>query len=248
MKEEAKSNVSRRDFLKDVGGSVVGAAVISAGLVNPSQVEGAQAQGAARALIPTTHGITQGHLEGCRKHMVKFLEDLKSAGALHVNLRLNESQTEQKLPVFIDWVGTSETHAILSRQGFPQQDSKSRSHRFGDSLRSVVYETAVGDPPKIIDRDWCEPGVMKEKTAQSQMLAQRAGAMYQMFVAIKAKQDGQTRCVGLLTAGFPKKLDAKTKKQVEDKMKEWAGWTSARKDLVPFIEATFNLGGPTVKL
>ncbi|HEY2991029.1 MAG TPA: twin-arginine translocation signal domain-containing protein [Candidatus Binatia bacterium] len=246
MEEQARS--TRRDFLKDLGTSAAGTAIISAGLLNPHQVEGAQSAGAARALVPTSRSITQEHLDNVRKHMAKFLEELKSAGVVQVNLRLNESQTEQKLPVFIDWVGTADTHSVLARQGFPQHNAKSRSHRFGDSIRSVVYETAVGDPPKIIDRDWCEPGVLKEKTAQSQLLAQRAGAMYQMFIGIVAEQDGRRRCVGLLTAGFPKKLDPSKKKQVEDKMKEWAGWTSTRKDLVNYLAGALTLGGPTVKL
>jgi len=240
MGEEAKSKVTRRDFLKDVGVGAIGTAVISAGLLNPNQVEEAQAA-AGRLVIPK--GITPSHLGEIRKHMVKFLEDsdLKAAGVVQVNLRLNESGTEAKVPFFIDWVGTPATGSTLSKQGLPRAQS---GDRFGDPIRSAVYDEAVDSPPKVTDRDWCEPGKLKEKAAQSQLLALRAGAMYQMFIGIKAEQDGQRRCAGLLTAGFPKKLDANKKKQVEDKMKDWAGWTSTQKFLVEYIAKTFTIGGP----
>ena len=172
--------------------------------------------------------------------MEMFRDDLK-LGVMQVNLRLNESETEKNVPFFIDWVGTPETRSTLSKQGLSPAQS---GHRFGDPIRSAVYDEAVGPTPKIIERDWCEPGKLKEKVAQSQLLAQRAGAMYQMFIGIKAEQDGHRRCVGLLTAGFPKKLEGATKTAVEGKMKDWAGWTSAQKPLVDYIAKTFTHGGP----
>jgi hypothetical protein len=242
MKEEARSKVTRRDFIKDIGSGAIGTALISAGVLTPQAVEAAQTAGAARAIIPKDLRPDP-YLNEIRKRMEAFRDDLKSFGVVHVNFRLNESETEKKVPFFVDWVGTAEAHSALSSQGLTLAQS---GHRAGDPIRSAVYEEAVGPAPKIIDRDWCAPGKLKEKAAQSQLLGQRAGAMYQMFIGIKASQDGKNRCVGLLTAGFPQKLD-KTRKQVEDKLKEWAGWTKTQKDLVSYIAANFSLGGPIVK-
>ena len=240
MDEEAKSKVTRRDFLKEVGGGAIGAAIISAGVLNPNAVESAQPP-VPRASIPS--GINDTHKGQIRTLLEQILNDsdLRAANVVHVNLRLNVSDREQKLPLFIDWVGTATARSILAGQGLPPAP---RGHRFGDSIRSAVYDAAVASPPQIIDRDWCEPGLLAEKTAQSRLLGQRAGAMYQMFIGIKAEQDGQRRCVGLLTAGFPKKLEGATKTAVEGKMKDWAGWTSAQKPLVDYIAKTFTHGGP----
>jgi hypothetical protein len=242
MKEEARSSVSRRDFLKDFGGGVIGTAVISAGLLSPNQIEGAQSA-AGRAAIPKDLKPTP-HLDEIRKRMEMFRDDLKSFGVVQVNLRLNQSATDMNIPFFIDWVGTPETRSTLSGQGLTLAQS---GHRFGDPIRSAVYDEAVGPTPKIIERDWCTPGKLKEKAAQSQLLAQRAGAMYQIFIGIKAAQDGQSRCVGLLTAGFPQKIDASKKKQLEDKLKEWAGWTRTQKELVNYLVDNCSLGGPIAK-
>jgi hypothetical protein len=242
MKEEATSKVTRRDFLKDVGAGAIGTAMISAGVLNPHAVEGAQPP-VPRGVIP--NGINDTHKGQIRTLLEQILNDsdLIAAKVVHVNLRLNVSDSEQKLPVFIDWVGTPTARSILERQGLPPAQ---RGHRFGDSLRSTVYDAAVASPPQIIERDWCAPGLLAEKTAQSRLLGQRAGAMYQMFIGIKAEQDSQRRCVGLLTAGFQKKLEGTAKTAVEGKMKDWAGWTSTRKPLVDLIANTFTHGGPKI--
>jgi len=241
MGEEAKSKVTRRDFLKDVGAGAIGTAIISAGVLNPNHAEDAQA--APGLLLIPKDMKPQPHLGEIRKHMELFLKELKPFGVIHVNLRLNQSAIDDRVPFFVDWVGTDDARSTLSNRGLPRAQS---GDRFGDPIRSAVYEEAVGPTPKIIDRDWCEPGKLKEKTAHSQLLGPRAGAMYQMFIGIKAVEQGggSRRCIGLLTAGFP---NAKNKKQVQPIMEQWAGWTSTQKPLVDYIAKTFTLGGPIVK-
>ena len=71
MEEEAKSKVTRRDFLKDVGAGAIGTAIISAGLLNPNPVEGAQPPG-PRVSIP--HGIGDTHKGDIRGHLEELLK------------------------------------------------------------------------------------------------------------------------------------------------------------------------------
>ena len=246
MYDEAKSKVTRRDFLKEVGSGAIGAAIVSAGVLNPDAVESAPAP---RPSIP--HGIGDSHKADIRGHLKQLLIDpvLKAANVVHVNLRLNESAIDKPVPFFIDWVGTPKAEEILGEQGFVLA---TKGHRFKDAIRSVVYDEVVGETPKIAERNWCELDKLKEKKKDSQLLGPRAGAMYQMSIGIVAKpakpEDGPQRCVGLITAGFPARLVGATRDQVIATMKAWAGWqVAARKlDVVNYIGEKFTLGGPLV--
>ena len=50
-------------------------------------------------------GIEPRHLAEIREIMEKCLGVLNKFKVMQVNLRLNKSGTEDKLPYFIDWVG-----------------------------------------------------------------------------------------------------------------------------------------------
>ena len=59
--------------------------------------------------VPETFQIGSGvglFSDGIRYYMQQLLDELNSESALQVNLRLNESETFELSPVFIDWVGT----------------------------------------------------------------------------------------------------------------------------------------------
>lgn len=186
---------------------------------------------------------------GMRNITQRVLEEFRPLGAKQVNLRLNASDTESKLPVFIDWVAVKEvTDTLTEKSGIKDYGE----YRFGDPIPSKVYDLAVDKVGKgIVRRDWECNRLLREKRVQSRLLVQKAGLMYQQFIGIIAEQEGRRRCVGILTVSFrrkPRKLN-----DVDAKMREWASWPRNRRSkehpkskLVEYIEQTVVLGGPTV--
>jgi hypothetical protein len=172
------------------------------------------------------------------------LEDFRRLGAKQLNLRLNESNSEEKRPVFIDWVAVKQiSDRLAKRSGVGDWGE----FRLGDTIPSRVYEEALnGAGRRIIERNWKSGELFKEKRVESRLMVQKAGLMYQRFIAIIGGDGEQRRVVGLLSVGFeskPKKLDA-----IDAKMKEWASWPGFPKSpLVKFAEETFVVGGPFLK-
>ena len=145
--------------------------------------------------------------DGIREIMQRVLKEFRSLGAKQVNLRLNESNETEKRPVFIDWVAVPEIFERLARQSDTPQTREQVSnvglYRFGEGLRSRVYEDAVNKALAFqgtIDRDWHQD--LAEKKVESKLLVQKAGLMYQKFIGIIAEEAGSRRCVGLLTVSF----------------------------------------------
>jgi len=186
---------------------------------------------------------------GMRNITRSVLAELRPLGAKQVNLRLNTSGTESKLPVFIDWVAVKDvTDTLTQKSGIKDYGV----YRFGDPLPSKVYDETVDKVGKgIVRRDWKCDQLLREKRVQSRLLVQKAGLMYQQFIGIVAEQRGRRRCVGILTVSFrrkPRKLS-----DVDAKMKEWASWPKnprsggyPKSKLVEYIEQRVVLGGPTV--
>ena len=124
----------------------------------------------------------------------EIFNDLRKVGADvgRVNSRLNWSNTEEAIPV---WAGTYEDDEIENEQGF-----KANNVRFGRSNRSKAYEEAVTDKAgQIQEKDWTEGFSEKERDGYgpAQALGPRAGCMYQLYIAIRIKEDSlvySTRC------------------------------------------------------
>jgi hypothetical protein len=195
-------------------------------------------------IAPSQWGATW---KGVRDITQRVLAVFRPLGAEQVNLRLNESDTESKLPVFIDWVAVKEVIDTLTEKSGIRDYGE---YRFGDPLPSKVYDEAVNKAGKrIVRRDWKCNRLLREKRVQSRLLVQKAGLMYQQFIGIIAEQDDCLRCVGILTVSFkrkPRKLNA-----VDTKMREWASWPKNRRSkertkskLVEYIEQKIVLGGP----
>ena len=181
---------------------------------------------------------------GIRNITKIILKEFQTLGAKQVNWRLNES-VRHKRPVFIDWLAVKEINDKLAAKSGVRDYGV---YRFLDPVPSKVYNEALDKAGKeIIVRDWKCELLLKEKRVESRLLVQKAGLMHQRFIGIIAKQAGMRRCVGTLTVSFESRPEEKSKKQVDEKMKEWASWDPwAKSKLVEFIERQFVLGGPNV--
>lgn len=189
--------------------------------------------------------------QNLRKHTKGILEGFKPLGAKQVNLRLNESEKESKLPVFIDWFAVPHVSAKIANRSAQADIGK---YRLGETTPSIVYNEGVAQAgKKIIERDWTCKQLLKEKRVESKLAVQKAGLMYQKFIGIIAGEKPSWRCVGLLTVSFVKKPKKAVLNKVENKMKKLASWPESPKsdpvksEFVNYLEEAFILGGPFVK-
>lgn len=247
MAKGSQKEVSRRDFMKDLGGGAIGAAIISTQILDPRLVEAATAKFSIKSGIKVQQ--LGGRWKEIRKVTETILKEFEDLGAKQVNWRLNESNTVEKKPVFIDWLAAKEiTNRLAAKSGVKDYGE----YRLGDSVPSRVYSDGLdGVGKNIVERDWDCTQLLNEKRVESRLLVQKAGLMHQKFIGIIAEQEGKRRCAGLLTISFeirPAKSD-----DVNARMKQWASWpkdlTSRERPksmLVEFIERSLVLGGPVV--
>jgi hypothetical protein len=189
--------------------------------------------------------------QSLRKHTQGILGEFRPLGAKQVNLRLNESEKESKLPVFIDWIALPSVSAKIANRSAEADIGK---YRLGETTPSIVYNEGVAQAgKKIIERDWTCKQLLKEKRVESKLAVQKAGLMYQKFIGIIAGEKPSWRCVGLLTVSFEKKPKKVDLNEVENKMKKLASWPESPKsdpvksEFVNYLEEVFILGGPFVK-
>jgi hypothetical protein len=248
MEKGKGTEISRRDFIKDLGSGTIGAAIISTQLAGPSRVGAASSplvesplvEIKARPPLKDLWDKWNGIRQTTQTILDAFAKNAGNVGAKQVNWRLNESGTTDKVPVFIDWLAMPDVMQNFAKVSGINPLDWGR-YRLGDGIISEVYKGAVGNPPQLIYRD---QKLKKEKTAASLELVMKAGLNYQKFIGIIATQNGKKRCVGALTvsfAGTPNDLG-----KVDQKMKEWAGWTDGPSPLVNYITQNFVLGGPDI--
>ena len=185
-----------------------------------------------------------------RKVTEQMLSEFSSLEAGQVNLRLNRSNTNKLLPVFIDWLGIDNVSGeLVKKSGVQGKKTDWGYYRLGDGVFSKVYDEAVTNVLKqIVEREWSEKALTEEKKVESQRLVQKAGLNYQKFIGIIAGEKGKPRCVGTLTVSFQKKPSSEKLAQIDEKMKKWASWpANPKSNLVETIENNFVLGGPFVK-
>ena len=75
-----------------------------------------------------------------RKHTQDILDDFRPIGAKQVNLRLNESEQEAYLPVFIDWIALPSVSVKLAQRS-PESDIG--KYRLGEATPSRVYNDGL---------------------------------------------------------------------------------------------------------
>lgn len=168
--------------------------------------------------------------------LAKILNALKNEGAKRVTSRLNCSHTEEPMPC---WVATVEDDDINDLRKF-----NAGLVRFGRINRSKVYAETITDRNwGVHERDWCEQ--LREKIESgygpTQAYGAEAGCMYQLFIALRAKdKDGVTRAFGTLTAAFLKRPSNKA--AVDGIMKQWA----ESGEYIDYLtkKIGFDLGGP----
>src|SRR5258706_5457096 len=119
---------------------------------------------------------------GIRSLTETVLEDLRRLGAKQLNLRLNESNSEEKRPVFIDWIAVKQISDRLAKKCRVNDYGE---YRLGDTIPSRVYEEALaGAGKRLVERNWKSDKLFKEKRVESRLMVQKAGLMYQKFIAI----------------------------------------------------------------
>jgi hypothetical protein len=189
--------------------------------------------------------------QGLRKHTERILKEFRPLGAKQMNLRLNESEKEAKLPVFIDWIALPSVSAKIAPRS-PTDDMG--KYRLGEATPSRVYNDGVAQAgKKIIERDWTCEQLLKEKRVESKLAVQKAGLMYQKFIGIIAGQKPNWRCVGLFTISFEKKPKKAALDEIEQNMKKLASWPEnpksdpVKSEFVNYLEEVFMLGGPLLK-
>jgi hypothetical protein len=244
--------VSRRNFLKGVGGSAVTTAIISAGLSKPAPVEAAAPDVKTIADIKRKgRALRWTDVEHIRKRMEEILKELadQNLGAKQINLRLNRSGEDEKKPYFIDWYATKEIVERLEKKAGKFEDI--RRNRFGDDEPAAIYDEAVDKAPKAkAERDWLADcgKLVQEKKVGSKLLAPKVGLMYQRFIGIIADdQKRQRRCVGTIGVGFETKPDKDALAKVDKTLEKWASWPPNEpsllvKDMVNVVGLSF--GGP----
>ena len=233
--------------MKDLGGGAIGAAIISAQILDPGPAEAATAKFSIKAGMKVQQ--LGSRWKEIRKVTETILKEFEALGAKQVNWRLNESNTGDRKPVFIDWLATKDITSRLAEKSGVKDYGE---YRLGDPVPSRVYNEGLDRVGRdIVERDWECAQLLKEKRVESKLLVQKAGLMHQKFIGIIAEQEGTRRCVGLLTISFenrPVKFD-----DVDARMKQWASWPKDLKSrehpksmLVDFIEKSVVLGGPVV--
>lgn len=172
------------------------------------------------------------------------LQEFRALGARQVNLRLNQSQNEEKLPIFIDWIALPSVTAGLANRC---EEKDVGRWRLGEPTPSKVYDAGLAQAGRrLIERNWKVKRLLKEKRVESKLAVQKAGLMYQRFIGILAEEAGAKRRAGLLTVSFKNK--PRNLKEIDKRMKKWASWPGHPKSpLVKYMEENFVLGGPLFK-
>lgn len=243
MRKAKGKEVTRRDFIRDLGSGAIGAAIISTQLLDPRRVDAADKYVKLRIKAGINVKELGNRWKDIREITQTILKEFEGLGAKQVNWRLNESGIGNKSPVFIDWLAVKDiTDRLAKKSGVKDYGV----YRLGDPLPSNVYNEALDRAGKdIVERDWGCDQLLEEKRVESRLLVQKAGLMYQRFIGIIAEQEGSRRGAGLLTVSFEKKpsiLEA-----VNAKMKQWASWPgNSKSGLVKYIEQNIVLGGPVV--
>jgi hypothetical protein len=186
-----------------------------------------------------------------RRRTQHILDDFRPLGAKQINLRLNESEQEANLPVFIDWIALPSVLAKIAKRS-PEPDIG--KYRLGETTPSTVYSDGIKQAgKKIIERNWTCEQLLKEKRVESKLAVPKAGLMYQKFIGVIAGEKAAWRCIGLLTISFERKPKKARLDEVEKKMKQLASWPESPKsdpvksEFVSYLEEVFILGGPLLK-
>lgn len=243
MEEKAKrGGVSRRDFLKGVGGGAISTAIISKDLLNPTPAEVYAQQVPSKPTRPKIPGgITPDDFKEIRDHLEKIL---KEARAQEVHLRLNETEEKKcAAPVFVGWVESDDLRKQREAKNHPDPGL----YRFGDAVFSSIYvetfnkaKARVTVKQTLTIKNWNQPQVLREKRSEEKALAPKAGVMHQRCMGIIAEQDKVKRLVGTLNVGFAN--EPKATLTVDGVMEKWAGPKSG---LVQYLQK-FEFGGPQV--
>lgn len=238
MKKNGKrKGVSRRDFLKGLGGGAVTTAVISAGLLEPNRAEGAS----AGRLVPVRPSVSvnarqvQGLKDVLAKRLLPEIEKVAGQNEVLVTCRLNETDKEYPAPVWYGWVESKALDQRSAHQGNPPDPL------IGTANVSPIYSRCLTHPQVdyVHEIDYSKPGrVGAEKTAQALRHDVDLGLNHRRFVAILANK----RRVGTLTVGYTKPIAD------ENKLRQTLINLAQKptSPLVQYLQSNLRLGGPQI--
>lgn len=204
MKKKAKKGrgVSRREFLKGLGGGAVGAAVISAGLLKPDRAEGVSAAGPVRRKVSAQSKEVKVLEDFLAKDVLPDIQKVAGQEEVLITCRLNEPDKKYPAPTSYAWV---ESPKLADRRKSEKKIKGDPHSRFiGSTHNSPIYTRCLTHNTNrayVHEIDYSKPGrESAEKTPGAQKLDTAMGLNHRRFVAIIAKNQR----VGTLTAGFPK--------------------------------------------
>lgn len=219
-KKGKRTGVSRRDFLKGLGGGAVGTAIVSAGLLKPDRVEAS----AHDKEVPFHRASDHfGKIEEYLHSLLKGIQGVTASPAqvLWVSCRLNRREG-MEAPVFVGWV---ESDVAKTKRGtrYPHP----MDTRLGDTHVSTLYKECLRAPLKtVVKRAWNGEGA----DATSQELGRKYyEETHRRSMPIKLGN----RYVGTVNAAFsgdPGSSDPKIARVLED----WA--QTETRGLVRYIQ------------
>jgi hypothetical protein len=209
-KKGKRTGVSRRDFLKGLGGGAVGTAIVSAGLLKPDRVEGAS----PRSQIPFPRNSQ--YFTDIENHLRSVLGAIKGvagrAEVLWVSCRLNKTGAQGPEPVFAGWVEGDAARGKRFKRGYPNPPIDTH---FGGLHVSDLYRACFKAPVgEVVKKHWngdkASPGSLELGRKYYEETHRRS-------MPIKIDKD----YVGTLNVGFsgdPAPVDQKIKTELQ----KWA--------------------------
>lgn len=235
MKKQGKGkDVSRREFLKELGAGAVGAAVISEKLLEPYAVEAATAKSFA---VRSKVSESSEEVKGLQSVLQNFLLDIVEASGsgdsgVLLNCRLNATGESKAAPVWYGWVESKELQKISKCSSPP-------TNLIGGDRVSNIYKECYENPGEVRRRKYPDDAkkdkVPDEKGKPAFSIDARYGLNWRRYMLINA---GRVKA-GTVTIGF--RSDPRNPAEVEARLKYLA--MEASSPLVQYLEKTFTLKG-----
>lgn len=176
------------------------------------------------------------------KDFLGALHDLKIP-AKQIVLRLNQTGETQAAPVFVGYVLDHDLVIQDQERNFPDPGL----HRFGDTVRSYMYEDCLNsflgrNPDPFVERDWKVD--FNRRLPEEKAQSATRGVNYLLITGIIVDHDSERQCVGVLGVGFLSKPDHKA--SIDETKKRINEWIDPH--LVTYLKDRYQLGGPSLPI
>lgn len=176
------------------------------------------------------------------KDFLGALHDLKIP-AKQIVLRLNQTGETQAAPVFVGYVLDHDLVIQDQERNFPDPGL----HRFGDTVRSYMYEDCLNrflrrEVDLFVERDWKVD--FNRRLPEEKAQSATRGVNYLLITGIIVDDDSERQCVGVLGVGFLNKPDHKA--SIDETKKRINEWIDPH--LVTYLKDRYQLGGPSLPI